>query len=300
MLPFIRGLAGWLRRRPLLGRIALSCLPDVEIGVLVPEAGKFRIRLRRHRSYWLRHPLTHETFALGALKKLISPDDVVYDVGANIGVYTRLALRFGASTVVAFEPMTENLELLRKNVKLGNVEGRVEIRPTALCSRDGTEPLQIDNIMSGSASLSAVTGGQASQGRAQYGLPPLTEMVQCARLDSLLAQGTIPPPMVMKIDIEGGESEMLSGAENTLDRCAPKLLVELHGVDRARSVYELLSRLGYACFGVVRRDSDCAYRMILPEDIAGLRDYYDLQFILASRNQDDLVGPVEPFPANLT
>ena len=54
-----------------------------------PAIGLFRIRARRNRSFWLRDPLAQERFPLAALRALVRPGDVVYDVGANIGLYTR-------------------------------------------------------------------------------------------------------------------------------------------------------------------------------------------------------------------
>jgi len=45
----------------------------------------------------------------------VHPGDVVFDCGANIGVYTRVALAAGAKLVVAIEPAPENVECLRRN-----------------------------------------------------------------------------------------------------------------------------------------------------------------------------------------
>ena len=76
----------WLRDHPRLGGWALRLCPDIPIAITVPSIGPFRIRLRRHRSFWLRDPLTHDRFQLGALKCFVQPGSTVYDVGANIGL----------------------------------------------------------------------------------------------------------------------------------------------------------------------------------------------------------------------
>jgi hypothetical protein len=86
MITLVQKLSGWLRQRPALGRVALRCLPDIRVKILVKPIGDFYIRLRRNRSFWLRDPLTHERFPLGALRRLVGPGKVVYDVGANIGL----------------------------------------------------------------------------------------------------------------------------------------------------------------------------------------------------------------------
>src|SRR5262245_8748721 len=84
-----RAVASWFRRRPRLASWALKLLPDVPITIRIPGIGPFRIRARRNRSFWLRDPLANEGFPLAALRAVVRPGDVVYDVGANIGLYTR-------------------------------------------------------------------------------------------------------------------------------------------------------------------------------------------------------------------
>src|SRR5947209_1304251 len=144
MVHMFRAIAGrlgsWLRRSSWAGRWALKALPDFPLTIDIPPIGPFRIRVRRNRSFWLRDPLTHETFPLAALQALMRPGYVVYDVGANIGLYTRfLANSFRAAKVVAFEPMTENLAQLRTNIDLGDITDRVMVVPYALADSDGQQ-----------------------------------------------------------------------------------------------------------------------------------------------------------------
>src|SRR5262245_6726420 len=94
--PIIGKTASWLRARPALGRIALQCVPDVATRIDIEAIGPFYIRLRSNRSFWLRDPLTHERMVFGGLQRLVRPGDVVYDVGANLGLYARfLVAAFG-------------------------------------------------------------------------------------------------------------------------------------------------------------------------------------------------------------
>ena len=66
-----------------------------------------RIRLRRNRSFWLRDIYSLEWYPVAALQALVRPGDMVWDIGANIGLYSRLlANKFDAGNVVAFEPMS--------------------------------------------------------------------------------------------------------------------------------------------------------------------------------------------------
>jgi FkbM family methyltransferase len=298
-MSLLRTMAGrtgmWLRRHPRLGRLALALLPDTAVTVHVPWLGPFRVRVRQHRSYWLRDPLVHEGFPLGALKALVVPGQVVYDVGANIGLYTRfLANLLGAAKVLAFEPMQDNLAQLVANIELGGIADRVTVLPYALAHLDGEQELQVDDMSSASAALSLVTGGKAAEGRRQYGLPPKSELVQCRRLDGLIEGLGLPPPDLIKVDIEGAETLFLRGAMETLRTYSPRLLIETHGAAIARQVFDTLTDLGYHCAAKVSERIDPAgYCILTPAKMEMAQDLYDVHFLLAARDAHDLPDRIE-------
>jgi FkbM family methyltransferase len=289
-------ITGWLRKHPAFGRWALRLIPDLPRTMTIHPIGRFRIRLRQHRSYWLRDPLTHERIVLGMLKRAIRPGGVVYDVGANIGLHLRyMAACFGAERIVAFEPMTGNRALLEHNIALGGLADRVTILPLALADHEGDEPLQIDDVRSGSAALNSVTHGRASEGRQQYGLPPLTESVRVRRLDTIMAQENLPAPDVMKIDIEGAELMMLNGSLETLRAHRPHLVVELHSLEIAREVLALLASLGYSTYGYCRVDQADRYEKLTAATPQRLTKRWDLQHIIASVDENLIRNPIEEY-----
>jgi FkbM family methyltransferase len=256
------------------------------------------INLRRNRSYWLRDPLQHEAFMLGALRRLIRPGDTVYDAGANIGLYVRfMAQEFAAGRVIAFEPMSLNQAYLKQNIRLGRCEDRVQIVMAALADYDGSAAFQVDDLSSASGTLDEVAGGEACQGRRQYGLPPLTEPVTVARLDTLLEQGAVPPPDLIKIDVEGAEVRLLRGATHTLKRYAPKLVIELHGCDAACGVVQTLLDLDYAVFGYMADGATSpVYKEITTAEISAIVDQYSLHHCVAARDRKLLKAPVSLAP----
>ena len=81
---------------------------------------------------------------------------------------------------------------------------------------DGTEEFQIDDISSASGTLNVVTPGGSSEARRQYGLPPITETVTVARLDTMVEGGFLNTPNVIKVDVEGTEESVLRGAAREL------------------------------------------------------------------------------------
>lgn len=275
-----------LRTHPQLGRMALRCLPDHRRVIEVKAIGPLAIRNRRHRAYWLRGPTWHERFPLGALRACITPDDVVWDIGSNIGMYARFEVQaFGASHVCAFEPMSENLALLRENIERGGIAGRVTIVPVAVGDRDARMQLQIDDVQSATAVLDAVAPGRASQGRSNLGLPPKTEEVQVRTIDSLIAEGVLPEPTIVKIDVEGAEQLVLEGAREFLEQGQTLYLIELHGIEPGRAVGRHLLDLGYTLRGRVRENVDPSQYVPVTQGLLdGLQGRNDLQFIVASRD----------------
>lgn len=150
-----------------------------------------------------------------ALRALIRRDDVTWDVGANVGVYTRLGLEIAGTSghVVAVDPVSFNTARLRE---LGPAE-RLTVVEAALSSSDGVMPLVI----------SGKDGETSSLGEGPGAVP-----VRVARGDTLLGEG-VPRPQVIKVDVEGFEGDVLEGMPDALSSVRD-VLVEVHFAAMAR------------------------------------------------------------------
>ncbi len=292
MIAAVRSIALFLRTRPLLGRWALRMIPDVPWTLQVEGIGPFRVRLRRNRSWWLRKPLESESFPFAMLRHLVRPGDVVYDCGANLGLYARfLVSTLDAGRVVAFEPAPDNRHFLAANLALGGIADKVTVLPVALADEDGMAEFQVDDVQTSSGTLSKVTGGEASVGRRNLRLGPLTDQVLCRRLDTLVAEEELPLPDVLKIDVEGAEGLLLRGAIDLLRERSPRLLIELHGAEMARDVVTLLDGLGYSCVArVAPHVHRERYGPVGPLVLPRVEGLYDIHFLAASRDPADLPG----------
>lgn len=151
------------------------------------------------------------------LRKYLSPDSVFLDIGANIGWFTMVA-----STIIgprghihAFEPRQQTVAYLRRSVALNELGARVTVHDYGLDSamRDGYLSWKPDDRNPGHSFL---TGAGALPGVESHPIKLLP-------LDAL----NLGPVDVIKIDVEGAEMRVMSGAKATIEASRPVILAEL-------------------------------------------------------------------------
>ncbi|MFC6826858.1 FkbM family methyltransferase [Halopelagius fulvigenes] len=185
----------------------------VEVG---DAAAEFRIPTRNEFSDL---DTLEERPVLEALLGELRPDDVFYDVGANVGLYSCLAADAVEPPVFAFEPHPENADRLAQNVAHNGAN--VSQYRYALAAEEGTAELALALDKVGSAGHSLVgTPGKSGYGRVE---------VRKRRGDELVESEGLPEPTVVKIDVEGAEHKVLDGLAETLSRPSCRLVYcEVH------------------------------------------------------------------------
>jgi FkbM family methyltransferase len=146
----------------------------------------------------------------------VKPGDIVFDCGAHVGVFTDMALRRGASKVVAIEPDPVNLECLRRNFRQEISDGRVFVVPKGVWSREQMITLYESDANSGSNTMIGARSDEHA-GKVE---------VAVTTLDTIVAELHLPRVDFIKMDIEGAEREALRGASATLTRDFPKLMLD--------------------------------------------------------------------------
>lgn len=150
---------------------------------------------------------------------------VFYDIGANAGLMSiEAAVALGDSiTVHAFEPLPTLARAIRVSAAL-NGRRNIQVHEIALGDRRGEATLYVP---SHSIHTSMVPREQRST--------PLR--CHADTIDNLVAGSQLPPPSVIKIDVEGAELRVFQGARETIKRYAPVIYFECD--DNAR-------RFGYS------------------------------------------------------
>jgi FkbM family methyltransferase len=143
--------------------------------------------------------------------------DVFVDVGANIGIYTCLAASLGKK-VVAVEPLASNLRSLYQNIRANSLTG-VEVFPMGLAASPGL------TVLKGIGAQASFLPDWAVR---EYKFNQQIETVcPTTTLDTILANRFAGQRLFIKVDVEGFEYQVLSGAAATLERCPrPAWMVE--------------------------------------------------------------------------
>lgn len=153
-------------------------------------------------------------------------DDVLVDVGANVGMYTIWAAATRSVNVFAFEPEAQNYALLNRNILFNRLQQRVKAYCMGLSDKAGLTALYMADVTAG-GSCHAV--GEAIDFK--YERMPVAFAQGCvaARLDDLVGGGLIPVPTHIKIDVDGIEPKVVAGARATLkDPAVRSVLIELN------------------------------------------------------------------------
>jgi FkbM family methyltransferase len=176
---------------------------------------------------------------------LVKSGAVVVDVGANWGFYSWRFSRLVGSRgqVHAFEPGPLALERLRK---IQNSCSNVRTYPVALSNRAGQATLHVPYFEGRrQTALSSLSPGWLARGVGHESILVATEC-----LDSILASRE--EVSFIKCDAEGHEQQVLLGAEKTLRRCTPSILIEIEqrhlAAGSVTDMFDYLLSLGYQGF----------------------------------------------------
>lgn len=149
---------------------------------------------------------------------------IVWDIGANVGLYSIYAALSRNCRVISFEPSVFNLELLARNLFLNRLGDRVSIVPLALSDRLGSSELRMTTTDWGGA-LSTFGQNFGWDGEA------INEVFGFRTLGITMADAIgslqIPQPDFIKMDVDGIEHLILAGGPDVL-KATQGVLVEIN------------------------------------------------------------------------
>ena len=213
---------------------------------------------------------------LAAMAEYCGPTDVIYDVGANVGMYA-LALATGAPDrrVLAFEPVPGTVDQLKANVRRNRLADQIEIHAYGLGAESVTRDCFVSTLpeLSGFDRESATRFGASLAKRVRVPVRRLDDIVESAQSQDIVESaqtsdivGPSQPPDVVKLDVEGNGPAVLRGGMQTLRAHRPTLFIEIHeeglSTDPRAELERVLETVPYVIdrrdgFWVCQHESSC-------------------------------------------
>jgi FkbM family methyltransferase len=193
--------------------------------------------VRRARSLLTKEPMTIE-WIMG-----FKVDDIFWDIGANIGVYSLFAANRRLN-VLSFEPSPSNFYLLSKNIEINRFDDRISAFCIAFSDYTIMDEFYMRNSELGG---SQSTFAEAVDSQGQMFKPSFKKAMLGFSIDYFIDKFNPPFPNHIKIDVDGAEGRIVEGAQKTLnDKRLKSILIELDPKreDYYRKVKEIIENSG--------------------------------------------------------
>jgi FkbM family methyltransferase len=259
------------QRRFVLDRLGVATLLDTLAGdqfdeLRLPNGISLSFSPLLHAHISKNGRLDYEDQVAQVIEDCLGRGDVFYDAGANVGVFAFMAATLVGEkgAVFAFEPEPNNVLCFQRSLESAPVRN-VELHDVALGDEDG--------------SMTFDRRGGAFSGRLVVSEDEIESdgvcEIQVRSIDSLLAAG-LPPPSLIKIEVEGGEGLVLEGAKETLRTHKPAVLCEMHPDNQAGAsrAFAALKEAGYVCESIGGPPDEPAE--IIADPLDGDRAYHVL------------------------
>ncbi|MAH84063.1 MAG: hypothetical protein CBB68_06815 [Rhodospirillaceae bacterium TMED8] len=226
----------WMRKA---AAFSLSSIDDRR-QILTPH-GKIIVHVGSPIERWRADTLlTKEPETTAWLERTIAPDSVIYDVGANIGLYALYAAHLFPKSVraVCFEPEPINFARLNQNILANDFTEQFTAYPIGLGALSRLDRLPLSSLQGGSAlhGPRMIEAGEAAH----------VVGINVWMLDEFCQQSThLPNPTHLKIDVDGPEFDIVRGAASTLREPSLRhVLIEVT-MDERTKVENLFQTAGF-------------------------------------------------------
>ena len=159
--------------------------------------------------------------------KLMPKSRVIFDVGANSGIYSLISASSNRNSEIhAFEPNKKIINLLIDNLKANNLEKRVHVIKKAISDKKSVT--EIDD----------------------YGAAGELITTDTISLDEYVSENSIKELDLLKVDVEGFEPKVIEGAMKTIKKFRPTILIEILNDDIGEFIENKLKNLDYLFFDI--------------------------------------------------
>ncbi len=180
------------------------------------------LTLYRARTLFTKEPETVQWI------ETMSSDDVLIDVGANIGMYTIWAAKTRGMKVFSFEPEAHSYAILNRNIFINGLQDQVRAFCAAVSDKPGLDVLYLSNQGYGAGFSSHQLHDKVDADLKPADLT-IAQGIIAVTLDGAVAAGSIPQPTHLKVDVDGIEHKVVEGCRGILaDRRLRSALIEIN------------------------------------------------------------------------
>jgi len=180
------------------------------------------------------------------IHRFIKKDEILFDIGANVGVYSLMAAKFlkGHVKVYAFEPSYINFCQLCKNIHLNKLSETIIPLQIALSKESAIDTFYHNNLTTGGA-LHAL--GRPVDQAGDLFSPLYQQPIIAFSIDDFIKKFDLPIPNHIKLDVDGIELDILEGSENVLQHPSVKsIILELNErIGEKIRIQEYLTQFGF-------------------------------------------------------
>jgi len=185
--------------------------------IVSPITGNFNIKLdtKNFIDASIYYTGDYEAYLKKIFKRLIKPNNVILDIGANIGFHTLYFAELTGTNgkVIAFEPIPHNFAALENNISLNNFPQIVMINK-ALGNTNSQMNIHINEQAQNPGAFNLFEDGVKNT------------IIECTKGDDYLQENNIKKVDFIKIDVEGFELEVLKGLAETIKLFNPIIIFE--------------------------------------------------------------------------
>lgn len=169
---------------------------------------------------------------------------VLWDIGANIGVYSLYAAVSRRMHVLAFEPSASSYAALTKNIEINGLDDLIAAYCVAFSDRTRLDHLYMANTEAGH-SMHSFGRTDSTEGSIKT---KFKQAVTGFSIDQYCEIFSPAVPEYIKLDVDGAEEKILRGAETTLRRAVRSIIVEIDasgGPIEASGIANTLAEFGF-------------------------------------------------------
>ncbi|NNE99533.1 MAG: FkbM family methyltransferase [Pyrinomonadaceae bacterium] len=198
--------------------------------------------------FWLGIDNGWEKISLDLWSRLSEDSAVIFDIGANTGIFALVAQTMNPNAkVFAFEPVKRVYEKLEHNFEINDYP--IEGFETAVSNYDGTATIydkkDSEHILSVTVNKNLLASDSDT----------VPTEITTIRLDTIIEANGVEQIDLMKIDVETHEAEVLEGMGKYLEEFKPTMLIEILSDEVGKAVEELVKELDYLYFNIDEANS---------------------------------------------